>query len=138
MFWSPIAPQIPGLQSRIDESTLLTPAQKTTAQILPRLVTAALSRRDELRADEYAIKMGVSKLGNPCGMIDAIRTFTKGQDSLPFASHPNLKDRLDAALKVGSNEGAGPCSATGMVMGHMPTVIVVIIGLYKASRKDYN
>lgn len=126
MFWSPIAPQVPGLQSKTNDTNLSALEENTIAKILPQLVTAALSRKQELAADAYSIKMGISKLKNPCGMIDAIRSFSKGQDSLPFASHPNHKARLEAAFKVASEEGAGYCSRTNRIMGHMYSIFIVL------------
>ncbi|UJR12434.1 hypothetical protein I4U23_016610 [Adineta vaga] len=137
MLWSPIAPQIPGLQSQADTSTLFTAEQKAAAQILPLLVSAAQSRRNELEADAFAIKMGVSKLGNPCGMVDAIRKFNQNQqslESLPFDSHPNSQDRLKVALKVAADEGAGLCSGATVVSGPTVIIVMIIICLYNIVR----
>ena len=105
-FWIPIAPKVPGLVSELSGSTDM---QAEAAKMLPSLASAALSRTNELAADAFSIKWGVTTFDNPCGMVDAIRTFKQDKESLPFASHPNLKDRLATAVKLVSDAGAGPC-----------------------------
>lgn len=106
-YWTPIIPQVPGLNM----SRILTSSQAHAAKLLPALISSALSRSNEYAADAFAIKMGIELFDNPCGMVDAIRNFTQDQPSLPFASHPNLQDRLTAALQLVEQYKAGPCSA---------------------------
>ena len=105
-YWTPIVPEVPGLNM----STILTSSQAQAAKLLPALVSSALSRSNEYAADAFAIKMGIELFENPCGMVDAIRNFTQDQPSLPFASHPNLQDRLRVALQLVEQYKAGPCS----------------------------
>ena len=104
-FWIPIAPKVSGLNS---ESAGLIDAEAAN-KMLPLLASASLSRTNELAADAFSIELGVTKFNNPCGMVDAIRTFKQDQESLPFASHPNVKKRLATAIKLVSDEGGGPC-----------------------------
>jgi predicted Zn-dependent protease len=119
---------MPGLTSQTDVANTSTAA----AQILPQLVAAGLSRRNELEADAFSIKIGVSKLENPCGMVNAIRNFKPDQDTLPFATHPNTKDRLEVAHKVVADEGAGMISGTSVLSGYTAIIAIMIIVLRRA------
>ena len=94
-YWTPIVPQVPGLNSTMK---ILTSAQIQAAKLLPRLISSAVSRSKKYAGDAFAIKIGIELFNNPCAMVDAIRNFTQDQSSLPFASHLNLEDRLNAAV----------------------------------------
>jgi Zn-dependent protease with chaperone function len=134
IFWSPIVPQMPGLTFRPNSTMTLTAKERQASKLLPQLVASAFSRSNELDADAFAIRIGLHRLNNPCGMIDAIRTFEQGQPNLPFASHPNRNDRLTAARQLLIDQKADPCSTASIRSYSMLIYATVTIRLLSTNK----